>query len=476
MELDRLWQWDKRKLGCKIRIETGNPAADDLRERLADLAGVDLRELLNEMKKTTKKKKETITKAPAERESERILKEVLNRSHILGAAQQAVKEVEQFEVARGSTLAAKNIHKRFTVLPKSPPRRVVLEIQRERAKPLSLPDQDENKTATAKLEKKLAKQRAARKAAIDRSAKDEEALKNATAMIKASFTKEMLRNVLPHWTGDLFGTQGGQSSYMDGMIYLSRMADSESKTKKKRKSMSSVELKNSDKNTSAAATTEAITKENEEKLRTSAELDEGSSSLGFGNESSVITDVGAKLYCATALCNWARNPANGSRLASEGAVGAIKQLAMEPHPKIAMFCAGAFRFMSENVDLATAIIEENAISTMADVINSSTADEFICTNLTVALVNLTKVNGKEVDVVDKGIVLALMNILTKRPELTAACARGLYNLTCVDVTYTFIERVIRALVSLSGGGTTNVKHICAAALCNLADLKPVRPR
>jgi hypothetical protein len=71
---------------------------------------------------------------------------------------------------------------------------------------------------------------------------------------------------------------------------------------------------------------------------------------------------------------------------------------------------------------------------------------------------------------------ALMNILTSHPELGSACARGLYNLTCVDTTYPLIEKVIRALIQLSSTSTANVKHICAAAICNLADLKSVRLR
>ena len=45
---------------------------------------------------------------------------------------------------------------------------------------------------------------------------------------------------------------------------------------------------------------------------------------------------------------------------------------------------------------------------------------------------------------------------------------------CVDVAYTSIERVIRALVSLPFSDTASVKHLCAAALCNLSDLKSVR--
>lgn len=171
MDLDRLWQWDKRKLACRIRQETGNPAADDLRERLAELAGVNLKDLLDEMKKTksVKMKKKEVGAASAEDyETDKKLKEVLHRSHIFGATQQALDKIDVSDTNKGSS-ALRNFKKQFTALPKSPPRRVLIQLQIERSKPFSLPDQDDNKAATARLERKLAKQRAARKAGVDRS-------------------------------------------------------------------------------------------------------------------------------------------------------------------------------------------------------------------------------------------------------------------------------------------------------------------
>ena len=61
--------------------------------------------------------------------------------------------------------------------------------------------------------------------------------------------------------------------------------------------------------------------------------------------------------------------------------------------------------------------------------------------------------------------------------LVLCLARGLYNLTCVDNSYPFIEKVVRAIINLASTTTaSNVKHICAAALCNLADMKSVRSR
>ena len=40
-----LWGWEKKKLGCRIRPETGNPAVDEIRDRLSRMTGVDVPEL-----------------------------------------------------------------------------------------------------------------------------------------------------------------------------------------------------------------------------------------------------------------------------------------------------------------------------------------------------------------------------------------------------------------------------------------------
>lgn len=455
MELDRLWNWQKKKLACRIRPENGNPAGDSLREMFAELAGVDLNELLNEMKQA-KKKKEQTDKVSVDFEAEKTFKDVLGRSRILGATKLALEKMEEADKIKNETLTQKNVKKVFTVLPKSPPKRVLMDLQRERAKPLRLPDQEEHKLATEKLEKKLAKQRAARMAAIEQSAKSDEAGKKVVKDFANSLVKSQ---VLRGYEGDLFSTGG---PYLEGMLYLSRMADSTkrlgmafSENDKKKQEETIVSLESEKKNDREAG---------------SSELFESST-----GEVSTNPDVNAKLSCAVSLCNWSRNPANAARLASEGAVRAIMQLSLEPVMRITIFCAAAFRFMSEHPTLAIAMIEEGAITTISELVSAST-DDFIQYNLAIALVNLTRINGREGQVVEAAIVLALMNLVMLKPELGATCVRGLYNLTCVDVSYPSIERVIRALVSLSLSGTSNVKHLCAAALCNLSDLKSVRAR
>lgn len=38
MDLDNKWDWEERKLPCKVKTESGNPAADELRARLREIA------------------------------------------------------------------------------------------------------------------------------------------------------------------------------------------------------------------------------------------------------------------------------------------------------------------------------------------------------------------------------------------------------------------------------------------------------
>lgn len=461
MELDKLWDWDRKKLACRIRPENGNPAGDSLRETFAELAGVDLNDLLNEMK-STKKKKEMTNKVSVDYETEKSFKEVLGRSRIIGAARLALEEMEQVDSMKSTTITQKNKKKLYTVLPKSPPRRVMLDIQRERSKPLRVPDQDEHKTSTDKLEKKLAKQRAARMAAIEQSAKEDNDNKQKTMITKEEALASLSRSQVFHtYEGDLFSTGG---HYLEGMLYLSRMADSTIRSKR-------------------LPTLGDVGGGNGDVSKDSVEADKNKDREGYSNleeetslgESSTSPDMHAKLHCAVSLCNWSRNPANATRLASEGAVRAIMTLSLESNTKIIVYCSAAFRFMSEHTVLATSMIDEGAVTTIGELLTNR-ADDFIVHNLAIALVNLTRITGKEAQLVEGAIILALSNLIQQKPDLAPTCVRGLYNLTCVDAYYPSIEKIIGKLVNLVTSATSTVKHLYAATLCNLSDLKSLRAR
>jgi hypothetical protein len=465
MDLGSIWDWEGRKLNCKIRVESGNPAADTLREAIADLMKVDYKLLLENLKEAKKEN----GKLSADGKIDKIFKDVQVRSRTVGAGDLAMKSISTFDQKQATTVTQKNIKKMYTVLPKSPPKRVLLDIQREKTKLIeeNVPNK-EHRSAAEKLEKRLAKQKAARLAAIEKAAKEEEALNKRALQSSESFL-ESLRSkpdVFVSYSGDLFSSGG---NYLEGMVYLSRMAESSEKAKKSTSGMGdyddpenpSADLGDSDKG-------------HREKIASKIEEEDLS-------ENNNHPDINVKLSCALSLCNWSRNPANATRLASEGAVRAIIQLSQEKYQKVTKYCAAAFRFMSEFPVLAISMVEEGAVKTICELVNV-VSDDFLLHNLAIALVNVTRINGKEAQVVESGVIFsAFVHLISSKPELGATCVRGLYNLTCVDAYYPSIERVIRAivqLVTLSAAGTVTpkVKHICAAALCNLSDLRNARPR
>jgi delta 1-pyrroline-5-carboxylate dehydrogenase len=253
-----------------------------------------------------------------------------------------------------------------------------MEIQRERSKPLRLPDQDEQNAVTVKLEKRLAKQRALRMAAIELSAKAGEESESVDLNLMSQTQTD---KVFPKYEGDMFSTAG---SYLGGMLYLSRMADSSLKTKKLQKSMLDVDKEKKEKE---------LLEMEQKKKNEKAERDANNKLADTNVAENSAEDFHAKLTCAQSLCNWSRNPANAARLCGEGAVRAIMQLSMESSDQITYYCAACFRFMSEQKVLASSMIDEGAISTISE-LSSIKTDEFTLTNLAIALVNLTRVNGK----------------------------------------------------------------------------------
>lgn len=453
MDLDKLWQWERRKLPCQVRQESGNPSGDDLRERFAELAGVNLQDLLADMK-ADRKKKETKSKVNFDHEGSKRFKDMNARSHVLGASSIAMAKLSEHEKRDLSSM--RNPNKRYMALPMSPPPRVLMDIQRERAKPLRLPITEERNEATAKLEKKLAKQRAQRMAAKVQTSKDSEL--NKAEMGKSKSDASMTK-VLRKYDGDMFGTGG---EYMGGLLYLSRMPPKHKPARSSGRSLL---------NTLGDTANSFDDKEGVQDGRDDA-VQRNAFENGGGDDAA---EISSKLYCATALCNWARNSSNANRLAKEGAVRAIVLLASEKVLKISIFCAGAFRYMSEQPVLAEKMIDEKCINIISEMITTS-SDDFICGNLAICLLNLTRISGKEWQLVEDSIVLCFMNLISQHQDLHSACCRGLYNLTCIDASYPMIERVIRALITLSSSGTANIKHLCAAALCNLADLKAIRLR
>ena len=324
MNLDKLWSWDKKKIPSKIRQETGNPAADDLRERLVELVGGNLTDLLAEMKKRKTGSSKTTAGEPQvpnpDHETDKKYKEILQRKHVLGATEQALDKVEEYgNPAVMKTLARRNYKKVFAAMPKLPPKRILLEIQRERSRPLILPNYEERIAAAARLERKLAKQRAARKAGGELGASNakKETVVDGDGKGDRMTIKDIFRMYLPD---DLFEERPVLSD-MDvnkerALMYLTRIGG----VKKEKKD------DGDDGGNGGEGVDEKPEEEDkkEEKEEDGDGEDEAERRQSMTEEQLLVlhdapgtSDAEAKLYCATALCNWARNSSNAQRLAVE---------------------------------------------------------------------------------------------------------------------------------------------------------------
>jgi hypothetical protein len=142
-------------------------------------------------------------------------------------------------------------------------------------------------------------------AAIEQSAKNDEDLKSsAMTDTQLSGVTMQVAKVFPKYEGDQFSTAG---TYLDGMLYLSRMADSSLKTKKLKTTLSDAEIKKQK---------EAEVIEAEMKKKTESAEKDANNKLANRDvvKNSAEEDMNAKLACALSLCNWSRNPANAVRV------------------------------------------------------------------------------------------------------------------------------------------------------------------
>jgi len=128
MDLSRNWDWNERKLPVRVKPESGNPAADELRLRLREIAQRLAVETL---------KAEDITGGDNKKVSERTLTNIKldTDESVAMTLKDSTFNVPALigHVSSGPlTKTIMNVNKRFFRVPKSPPRKVMMDLQKSR--------------------------------------------------------------------------------------------------------------------------------------------------------------------------------------------------------------------------------------------------------------------------------------------------------------------------------------------------------
>ena len=481
MNLGDLWGWEKRKLGCRIRAETQNPALDEIRERLSKMSGVDVPELDGPSK--PQRRPQTTGAGKALRTGR--VRDELSRpttaalgdgaaGGLTASSTAALVAYQRDALPKEISKTRKNINKKFFQIPRSPPAKIMLDLQKDRLRlppptaagdaPPREPEGDAPPVAVGAMRPKTTGGAGGRSGTNRRGLPDkarsaspespEKGEKGAEGDARAVDKDK----VFPPYHGDLFMTRG---VYMGGIIYQSRLQDHAEGGRRRKGPGEDAER---DREEAAKLLAAKLKAEEEERLRLSvpAKRDDPKAHE-------------AKLHCANSLASWSTHAENAARLAEEGAVSAALVLSKDENADVRRACATAFKNMSQHAELCAQLVKHTAVPVISD-LGVAAKDIAVSRDCGLALVNLTIMDGIEAKLVEDGVVIALMSLMNQHEELAELCSRGLFNLTCVDQPYMYMERVIKAFVSLASSTMAAVKHVCAAALCNLSDIKAVRSR
>jgi hypothetical protein len=434
MDLHEKWDWDSRKLPVRVRVESGNPAGDELRLRLQEIAQRLALETLKseDVSSGDSKSKKKKSLGSVKLDDATVAKTLVDSTYNVPAL---MKHVTLSALGP----AQMNVNKRFFRVPKSPPRKVMMDLQKSRLIRESDGEDKHHHNESAPISHPS-------RAGLHRTKKASAQNLNREITEDDVNAAKAMGDVFKPYHGDTFGTGG---NYMGGMVYLSRMPHHSLPDKAYN-----------------------ATNNDTQSMGSISEADQISTNTSWDQ---LAKERSAKITCAATICGWSRHPQNIQRLYTEGALDAINRLAKEDDRKIRRYCAQAFRYMSEHQELCEQMIQIGSLPVLAELASSS-RDAHISRSSAIAMLNLTRLQGKEGALVEDGAVLALMRLMNENEDLAGVCARGLFNLTCVDAPYSYIERVIKSFLGLAAAATLEVKHICASALCNLSDLKSIRPK
>lgn len=502
MNLRELWEWEKRKLGCRIRVESGNPAYDEIREELSRMTGVEVpgqggkrvdagpsvRQKLSSSKSARVTPERSISGKCGVGDVNTIGTPAFRpmaSAHSLLAYQQNCADRETQIMSK----TRKNIYKKFFNIPRGPPTKVMLDLQRDKLRS-AIPEayvlldelkrspesHDFGNSKKLTLQTQRPKSHHGRRSPHEGQRDDNPRLQSIVDQNADGVDRS--KSPFKDYRGDLFSTRG---EYMGGVIYKSRLDISNVTPGKGMQKL----LSPSPKRSASKGSFRGARSELSSTLRTTADGSHVKGNNSNTGDNVLIADsqpasedptaVEAKLHCANSIATWSVHRENVSRLAEEGAVSAAIVLSKDENADIRRSCAIAFRNMSQHSKLCEQLIKLSAVPVISE-LGVAAKDMAVSRDCSYALVNLTNVHGMEPELVEDGIVIALMSLMNQHEELADTCSRGLFNLTCVDGPYQYMERVMKAFISLATSTMASVKHICAAALCNLSDIKPVRSR
>eukprot|EP00935_MAST-01C_sp_MAST-1C-sp1_P001552 g1552.t1 len=440
MNGDQVWPWSKQKLGCDINWN--NELYDPTRAIEVVIEEPSEMEELMSMTKSKPKGKVVKTADAESSKSAPLLMTFRDEDHLPTGE----------PVSRPKAVHKRNIFKpHLTPIRRLPPH---IDLSRRVAKAHEHSHSNSHMimhSMPVHTRRRHQVKRHLRHKADAQAVKDQIAHANALLAQEAALDEPRRGpdEVFPEYRGDMFGTRG---DYMEGMVYRSRMKAKAGMRMGAKKQPEGDEL--------------------EEHLDGMVEDREGEEESEEEEHTSETYE--ARQRCACTMRNWSFNDLNLEIMVEEGAVESLIGLAATDDRKTQAYAATALRNLSAVPSLRRHMIQQGAVNTIVQLPESGSSSTM--KDCAAALCNLSCEEGQEEQLVNENAVVTLMVMMQENEELSPICAQALFNLSCVQLSYPRLEKVVKAFVSLASSNSVKIKHITSQAFSNLSKIQRIRTR
>lgn len=182
---------------------------------------------------------------------------------------------------------------------------------------------------------------------------------------------------------------------------------------------------------------------------------------------------------ALTLRNWCTEDSNMALVAKEGAIQAIAALASREDTLTRRLCAAAFSFLSRSSGFRSELVHVGACAILAQVAINTKSPQ-VAYSCASSLRNLSLEHTLETRLAEEGAVGAFCTLLLTFSErdVWTTSLLGLYNLTCVSVSYPGLDRVLKGLFSAYDTPCQGLdpSQIVGMAVANLSVIHRMRLR
>jgi hypothetical protein len=163
-------------------------------------------------------------------------------------------------------------------------------------------------------------------------------------------------------------------------------------------------------------------------------------------------------------------------LENEGAVPKLIELLYIGDSSTTNKCLMGLCYLSDFPEARKHLIERGTIAAVGFALATSDGSRCIHEMSASIIWSLSLCNGSEDQIIEQGVDTAICSIVKESSHLYETCLISLFNLTCVDEPYTNIDKVAKAIISMTPNAMIDLAPLKITAICQCVQFSTLRRR